>query len=46
MIDFPDKQGANYLTVNESAKTNIITARALGNRNGSLSDDLVQCGYS
>lgn len=29
-INFPDKQGANYLTVNESAKTNIITARALG----------------
>ncbi len=30
MIGFPDKLGANYLTVNESAKTNIITARALG----------------
>jgi uncharacterized surface protein with fasciclin (FAS1) repeats len=30
LISFPDKQGTNYLTVNESAKTNIITARALG----------------
>jgi uncharacterized surface protein with fasciclin (FAS1) repeats len=30
LISFPDKQGANYLTVNESAKTNIIAARALG----------------
>jgi uncharacterized surface protein with fasciclin (FAS1) repeats len=30
VINFPDKQGADYLTVNESDKTNIITARALG----------------
>ena len=30
VIDFPDKQGVNYLTVNESDKTNIITARAMG----------------
>ncbi len=29
-IDFPGKQGGSYLTVNESAKTNIITARNLG----------------
>jgi uncharacterized surface protein with fasciclin (FAS1) repeats len=30
LISFPDKQGADYLTINESTKTNIITARQLG----------------
>jgi uncharacterized surface protein with fasciclin (FAS1) repeats len=30
VINFADKQGGNYLTVNESAKTNILTARAMG----------------
>jgi len=30
VINFPGKLGGNYLTVNESATTNIITARALG----------------
>jgi uncharacterized surface protein with fasciclin (FAS1) repeats len=29
-IGFPDKQGADYETIDESAKTNIITARSLG----------------
>ena len=29
-IAFQDKQGANYLTINESANSNIIAARALG----------------
>jgi len=30
LINFPDKQGGNYVTVNESAKTNMISARNLG----------------
>jgi len=29
-IAFPDKQGANYLTIDESPSTNIIAARATG----------------
>jgi uncharacterized surface protein with fasciclin (FAS1) repeats len=38
IIDFPDKTGSTYLSIPESAKANIITARNLGTGNEAYPD--------